>query len=152
MACTPVFQFTPSSNFHLGYQRKYFSLWVSLTTAARETFSTKVDVLIFRHSPRKRSADMMLQQFLSSESRRPSIESQRRELLLSNTDLSIMDDRDIPIHWLWPSTLTNQHGGPRPRFISSPALGLHYYNDWIAGKRGKKARINSYCQNPFHIF
>ena len=152
MTCTPVFQYTPSSNFHLGYQRKYFSLWVSLTTTARETFSTKVDVLIFRHSPRKRSADMMLQQFLSSESRRPSIESQRRELLSPNTDLSIMDDRDIPIHWLWPSTLTNQHRGPRPRFISSPALGLHYYNDWIAGKRGKKDRINSYCQNPFHIF
>ena len=151
MACTPVFQFTPSANFHLGYQRKYFSLWVS--THPQYKLSTKVDVLVFRHSPRKRSADMMLQQFLSSEARRPSIESQRRELLLSNTDLSIMDERDIPIHWLWPPSLTNQPDkGPRPRFISSPALGLHYYNDWLAGKRGKKARINSYCKNPFHIF
>ena len=107
MACTPVFQFTPSANFHLGYQRKYFSLWVS--THPQYKLSTKVDVLVFRHSPRKRSADMMLQQFLSSEARRPSIESQRRELLLSNTDLSIMDERDIPIHWLWPPSLTNQH-------------------------------------------
>ena len=157
-----VIKFKPTSTFSFGLLEKCFCSWQkqrrklvndqSCTSDPYQTFSAKVSLLNSTSSPRKRSADLMLQQFLSVQSPNIRHELLRNSLFAPGADTTIISDRDIPLPWLWPSSPSNPHSGPRPRFVSCPVMGLHYYNDWMVGKRGKHARINTKCLRPHHIF